>query len=88
MLPICWVLAPLLGMMAQAQASSGRPLEDRLLQSTLFMALFLSGLGLMAVRVVIGRAIEEHHRGQAILVAILSLASSIAMIAYGLLELA
>lgn len=83
MLPVCWVLAPVLGLMAQSQASDGRPLEDRLLQSTLFMALFLAGLGLIGLRVVLGRALEEHQRGRATLVAAISILSSVALIVYG-----
>lgn len=88
MLPICWVLAPLLGLMAQMQANSGRSLEDRMLQSTLFMALFLAGFGLMAVRVVVGQAIEEHHKAQAVVVTVLSIVSSAALITYGVFTLA
>ncbi len=83
MLPICWILAPVLGMMAQSQAMNGRSIEDRTLQSLLFTAMFMAVLGLMAVRVVIGQAIAEHHKGQAIVVAALSLVSSVVLIAYG-----
>ena len=83
MLPICWILAPLLGLLAQSQALHGRPLEDRVLQSTLFLALFLACMGLMGVRVVLSQALEEHRPGRAVLIAVLSLVSSLGLIAYG-----
>jgi hypothetical protein len=83
MLPICWVMAPVLGVLAQVQASAGRPIEDRTLQSTLFLAICIAFLGLVAFRVVIGRAIEEERRVQAVVVGLVSLASSVALIAYG-----
>lgn len=85
MLPVCWVLAPVLTLIAHAQA---RVLEDpaanRLFQSALFLAVFLAMFGLVAIRILIARAIDEQHLGQARLLGAFSAVMSVALIAYGI----
>ncbi len=83
MLPICWVLSPILAMLAQVRVQSAGTMEDRPFQNTLFMAVFLAAFGLMAMRILIGRAIDEHRTYQVCLLAVLSLLASGMLIAYG-----
>lgn len=84
MLPISWVLALVLGWVAQVQAKTVVTMTDLGFQSTLYMSLFLGFFGLLAVRILMARALDDQHRGQACLVAGFSLVCSIGLILYGL----
>lgn len=87
MWPVSWGLALVLGWIAQIQARTVMTMTDRGFQSTLFMSIFLGLFGLLAVRVLIGRALDQHHRGQACLVGGFSLLYSLGLILYGLITL-
>jgi hypothetical protein len=84
MLPICWTLAPVLGLLAQVQVRSTGNLGDKHFQTSLFLSIFLAMFGLMAMRILIGRALDERHHRQAYVLAAISLTCSAAMIVYGL----
>jgi predicted neutral ceramidase superfamily lipid hydrolase len=84
MLPICWALAPVLALVSQAQARMSGSVGDKGFQSTLFMSVFLAMFGLLAVRMLIGRALDYDHKRQAYLLAAFSLTCSVALIAYGM----
>ncbi|GIW75216.1 MAG: hypothetical protein KatS3mg104_0279 [Phycisphaerae bacterium] len=84
MLPVSWVLALVLGWVAQIQAKTVVTMTDLGFQSTLYMSLFLGLFGLIAVRILIARALDDQHRGQACLVGGLSLLFSVGLIIYGL----
>lgn len=84
MLPISWGLALLLGWIAQMQARTVVTMTDRSFQSTLYMSVFLGLFGLLAVRMLIARALDQEHWGQACLVAVFSLICSLGLIVYGL----
>jgi hypothetical protein len=84
MLPICWGLAPVLALIAHTQAKVGGSIGDKAFQSTLYMSVFLALFGLLAVRMLIGRALDYDQKRQAYVLAALSLMCSVALIAYGL----
>ena len=84
MLPICWALAPVLALFAQTHAKVGGTMNDRSFQTTLFMSVFLALFGLLAIRMLIGRALDYDQKRQAYAWAVLSLVCSAAMIAYGM----
>lgn len=84
MLPVSWGLALALGWMAQLQARTVVTMTDRSFQSTLYMSIFLGLFGLLAVRMLIARALDHQHPGQACLVGGFSLVFSVGLILYGL----
>ncbi len=87
MLPICWVLAPVLALIAHTQAKVGASMTDKSFQSSLYLSVFLALFGLVAVRMLIGRAMDYDHKRQAYVLAAFSLACSVALIAYGMMAL-
>ncbi len=87
MMPICWMLAPILALLAQLRIQTSGTLDDRTFQTTLFMSVFLALFGLMAMRILIGRAIDEHRSRQVFALAAITLVASTALIVYGVTTL-
>lgn len=85
MLPICWVLSPILALVAQARAQIAGSMEDKAFQTSLYLSVFLALFGLLAMRMLIGRAMDRQQRPRAILLGSVSIACSVALISYGLM---
>ncbi len=85
MLPVCWVLSPVLAWVAQRQAQLAASMEDKGFQTALYLSIFLALFGLLAMRMLIGRAMDREQLPRAILLGTVSIACSAALISYGLM---
>jgi hypothetical protein len=85
MLPVCWVLSPVLAWVAQRQSQLAASMEDKGFQTALYLSIFLALFGLLAMRMLIGRAMDREQLPRAILLGTVSIACSAALISYGLM---